>query len=50
MGNGWRSEFRTLHLTPGPADASVQGFTSWAILTDGSVCFSLGPMAIIIIE
>lgn len=46
MGNGWRSEFRMLGLTPGPADATVEWFTSYALLANGWLCFSLGPIAI----
>lgn len=46
QGNGWRSEFRILGLTVGPADATIEWYTSYALLTNGWLCFSLGPTAI----
>ncbi len=41
----WESEIRLLGLTRGPASATVEWYTSWALLTNGWLCYSLGPSA-----
>lgn len=46
VGNGWQSYFRVLGLTVGWADATVEWYTSWAILTNGWLCYSMGPVAV----
>jgi hypothetical protein len=43
LGYLWQSEYRLLGLTRGWANATVVWWNSWAVLTNGWLCYSLGP-------